>query len=190
MRIGNSMMTARRNQPAFKGTLTALLAISLLATPTATPTATATDTLTATPTPTATPSPVPAQALNISTRLRVETGDKVMIGGFIVTGTEPKKVAIRGIGPSLGNSGLSDVLADPTLELHGGGALVLQNDNWQDNPAQAAELTALGLGLQDARESGIVATLPSGTYTVIMAGKNVSPFAERPGSPSQETDLE
>ena len=109
----------------------------------------------------------------MSTRLRVETGDRVMIGGFIVTGTQSKKVAIRGIGPSLGSSGLSGLLTDPTLQLRSsGGALVTQNDNWRDDPAQAAELTALGLGLQDTRESGIVATLQPAAYTVIMAGKN------------------
>ena len=124
------------------------------------------------PTPTPTPAP-PAQVLNISTRLRVEIGDRVMIGGFILTGTQSKKVAIRGIGPSLGSSGLSDLLTDPTLQLRdSGGALVMQNDNWQDDPAQAAELTALGLGLQDTRESGIVATLQPAAYTIIMAGKN------------------
>jgi hypothetical protein len=96
-----------------------------------------------------------------------------MIGGFIVTGSAPKKVAIRGVGPSLANSGLSDVLADPTLELRGSdGALLIQNDNWQDDLAQAAQLTALGLGLQDSSESGIVVTLQPGAYTAIMAGKN------------------
>ena len=85
-----------------------------------------------------------------------------MIGGFIITGNAPKKVAIRGLGPSLANSGLSDVLADPTLELRGSdGALLMQNDNWQDDPAQAAQLTALGLALQNPNESGIVATLPA-----------------------------
>ena len=115
----------------------------------------------------------PAQALNISTRLRVETGDRVMIGGFIITGSASKKVAIRGIGPSLGSSGLSDVLADPTLELRGSdGALLMQNDNWQDNPAQAAQLIALGLAPQNPNESGIVATLSPGAYTAIVAGKN------------------
>ncbi len=142
-------------------------------TPTATPTAT--PTVPPTPSPTATPSPppVPAQAMNISTRLRVETGDRVMIGGFIISGNAPKTVAIRGIGPSLANSGLSDVLADPTLELRGSaGALLAQNDNWQDDPEQAGQLTAFGLALPNPDESGIVATLPPGAYTALMAGKN------------------
>jgi hypothetical protein len=164
-------------------TATATPTATATATPTATAVATPTPTVTATPapaTPTPTPSPTPtptstpsrAQALNISTRLRVETGDNVMIGGFIITGSDPKRVAIRGIGPSLGNSGLNDVLADPTLELRGSDVLLMQNDNWQDDSAQAAELTALGLSLQDPNESGIVATLQPGAYTVIMAGKN------------------
>src|SRR5205085_10598401 len=85
--------------------------------PTPTPTPTAT--------PTATPMPSPAQALNISTRLRVELGDRVMIGGFIITGSSPKNVAVRGIGPSLAGSGISDVLADPILELRNGSGALL-----------------------------------------------------------------
>lgn len=139
--------------------------------PTATPTPT--PTVPPTPSPTATPLPTPAQALNISTRLRVETGERVMIGGFIITGTAPKKVAIRGVGPSLANAGLSDLLVDPTLELRGSnGALLRQNDNWQDDPAQATELSNLGLALADSRESGIVVTLDPGAYTAIIGGKN------------------
>lgn len=96
-----------------------------------------------------------------------------MIGGFIVTGTAPKRAALRAVGPSLGSSGLSDVLADPILELRGfNGALLGQNDNWQDDPVQAAQLTALGLALQHPNESGIVTTLAPGPYTAIVAGKN------------------
>ena len=107
--------------------------------------------------------------------MRVETGDRVAIGGFIITGSAPKKVAVRGIGPSLGSSGLSDVLADPTLELRGpSGELVIQNDNWQDDAAQAAQLTALGLALQHPNESGMVATLEPGPYTALLVGKNLT----------------
>ena len=96
-----------------------------------------------------------------------------MIGGFIITGNAPKNVAVRGIGPSL-SFVVFGWLADPTLELRAAnGALIVQNDNWQDDPAQAAQLTALGLALQDPKESGIVATLqPGASYTAILAGKN------------------
>ena len=115
----------------------------------------------------------PAKALNISTRLRVETGNGILIGGFIITGTAPKSVAVRGVGPSLAQFGISDVLADPTVELRDStGALVAQNDNWQDDPSQAAQLTALGLALQNPNESGLVATLDPGAYTALLAGKN------------------
>jgi len=115
-----------------------------------------------------------AKALNISTRMRVETGNNAMIAGFIISGSVPKSVAVRGIGPSLENLGLSDLLADPTLELRdSGGALLAQNDNWQDDPAQAAQLTALGFALQNSNESGLVASLiPGASYTAILAGKN------------------
>jgi hypothetical protein len=173
--IENSITRTGICQQRFKGRLAALLAVSLLALASS---ALAQGTSTPTATATVTPSPSPAQALNVSTRLQVETGDRVMIGGFIVTsgpGGALKKVAIRGIGPSLGSFGLSDLLADPTLQLRGSdGALLMQNDNWQDNLAQAAELISLGLALQDPRESGIVATLQPGSYTALMAGKNLT----------------
>src|SRR5215217_1802669 len=83
-------------------------------------------------TPTPTPSATPASRLaNISTRAFVQIGDDVMIGGFIVEGTEPKRVIIRAIGPELSQYGVPDVLADPTLELHdGAGALIASNDSW------------------------------------------------------------
>jgi hypothetical protein len=96
-----------------------------------------------------------------------------MIAGFIITGNAPKTVALRGLGPSLSALGVTDTLADPTLELRGSsGTVTAQNDNWQDNPAQAAALDALGLAPQDPRESGIVVTLQPGPYTTVIAGKN------------------
>lgn len=103
----------------------------------------------------------------------METGNNVMIGGFIITGNASKNIAVRGIGPSLTGAGISDLLADPTLELRdGSGALLFQNDNWQDDQAQAAQLSALGLAPQNSNESGIVATLLPGPYTAVLAGKN------------------
>ena len=129
--------------------------------------------------------------------MRVETGNNVLIGGFIVTGTAPKNVAVRGIGPSLAQFGIPDVLADPTLELHdSSGALVRQNDNWQDDPSQASQLTALGLALQNPNESGIVASLSPSAYTAILAGKNggtgvglVEIYDTNPGANSQLANI-
>jgi glucose/arabinose dehydrogenase len=115
----------------------------------------------------------PSQAMNISTRARVETGDNVLIGGFIVTGTATKKVIVRAIGPSLSQHGVSDVLADPTLELHNAnGALLRSNDNWQDDPIQASQIRASGLAPSNNLESAIIATLQPGNYTAIVRGKN------------------
>jgi hypothetical protein len=105
--------------------------------------------------------------------MRVETGNNVVIGGFIITGNATKIVAVRGIGPSLSAFGISDALADPTLELRASdGSLILQNDNWQDDSAQAAQLTALGLAPTNSKESALVGPLQPGTYTAIVAGKN------------------
>ena len=114
------------------------------------------------------------KALDISTRLRVQTGDNVLIGGFIITGNAPKTVAVRGIGPSLSAFGVPDPLANPTLELRASnGTLIAQNDNWQDDPMQAAQLTALGLAPTDPHESGLIATLnPNASYTAVLAGSN------------------
>jgi photosystem II stability/assembly factor-like uncharacterized protein len=140
--------------------------------PTATPSATASPsaTPTVTPTPTATPA---SQALNLSTRMLVQTGDNVGIGGFIITGSAPKHVLLRAIGPSLAQVGVANVLADPTLELHGPGAFVtIADDNWRDDPAQEAAITATGIPPSNDLESAIVTTLNPGTYTALVAGKN------------------
>jgi hypothetical protein len=113
-------------------------------------------------------SPSP-QLLNISTRLRVQTGDNALIGGFIITGTDPKKVLIRGIGPSL-SAFFSGALADPTLELYAGSTLLSTNDNWKSDQQTAIESTGIPPG--DDLESAIVRTLAPGSYTAILRGKN------------------
>jgi len=103
--------------------------------------------------------------------MRVDTGDNVGIGGFIITGSAPKHVLVRAIGPSLARNGLTDVLADPVLELHGPGAFVtVTNDNWRDD--QEAAIIADGIPPTDDLESAIDATLTPGAYTAIVRGNN------------------
>jgi hypothetical protein len=113
---------------------------------------------------------VPVSLANISTRLRVETGSSVLIGGFIITGAEPKKVIVRAIGPSLP---LSGALADPILELrNSSGGLIAVNDNWRSD--QEAEIIATTIPPSNDLESAIVATLPANNaaYTAIVRGVN------------------
>jgi hypothetical protein len=151
-------------------------------TPSPTPTATATSTATATIAPTATPSLTPgvtatptaspAQAVNLSTRMFVQTGDNVGIGGFIISGSAPKHVLVRVIGPSLIQFGVPNALADPTLELQGPAFPAINNDNWRDDPAQEAAILATGLAPTNNLESAIDVTLNPGAYTAIARGKN------------------
>ena len=117
---------------------------------------------------------------NISTRGLVQTGDNVMIGGFIIEGTEPKTVIVRAIGPGLTQFGVPNALADPTLELHDGtGALIASNYNWQTTHIggiitanQVSAIRNSGYAPSQARESAIIATLPPGNYTAIVSGVN------------------
>lgn len=99
-----------------------------------------------------------------------------LIGGFILgSASGNMNVVIRGLGPSLSQAGLSNVLADPILELHdGNGSLLISNDNWTDDSVSAAQLTASGLAPQAPNESAIFTSLSPGTYTAILAGKNGS----------------
>jgi carboxypeptidase T len=129
---------------------------------------------TPTPTPGATATPLPAaQPLNLSTRMFVQTGDNVGIGGFIITGSAPKHVLIRAIGPSLLGFGISNALPDTLLELHGPtGFVTITNDNWRENAAQEALIKASGLAPSSDLESAIDVTLIPGAYTAIIKGKN------------------
>ncbi|CAN5419892.1 hypothetical protein BH20VER3_BH20VER3_06550 [soil metagenome] len=115
--------------------------------------------------------PVTEKLRNISARGLVGTGEGVLIGGFIVggNGLANNAVAVRAIGPSLTLAGVTNALADPTLELHNAsGALVASNDDWQDD--QETEITASGLAPTDPNESAIFATLPAGGYTAVVRG--------------------
>jgi hypothetical protein len=115
-----------------------------------------------------------AKLANISTRAFVGTGDDIVIAGFILGNNSGNdRIVVRGIGPSLATFGVPNVLADPTLELRDSNAtLLFSNNDWQDNPAQAGELSAAGLAPSSSLESGIAATLPPGLYTALLAGLN------------------
>jgi hypothetical protein len=124
------------------------------------------------PSPTATPTPAQSKPLNISTRGDAETGDKVLIGGFILAGGDaPKRLIIRAIGPSLTGAGVANALQDPILELHdSAGVLLTSNDNWKSD--QETEIEATGLAPTNDLESAIITTLPEGLYTAIVSGKD------------------
>ena len=117
---------------------------------------------------------VPAKLANISTRAFVGTGADIVIAGFILGGNGGDAgIVLRGIGPSLTAVGVPNALADPTLELRDeNGGLRAANNNWQDNPLQAAELMAAGLAPTNQLESGIALVLPPGAYTALLAGLN------------------
>src|ERR1041385_8397167 len=124
----------------------------------------------------------PPRLGNISTRSFVQTGDNVMIGGFIVQGTGPKRVIIRAIGPELTQFGITNALANPILELHDGtGAVIATNDDWQTTilggiitTSQVADIQNSGHAPTAASESAIIANLPPGNYTAIVRGVNAS----------------
>jgi len=115
---------------------------------------------------------------NISTRAFVQTGDNVVIGGFIIEGAEAKRVVIRSIGPELTQYGVPNALANPTLELHDRtGALIASNNNWVATIIggiitgdQVAAIRASGYAPGDPRESAMIVNLPPGNYTAIVRG--------------------
>jgi hypothetical protein len=137
--------------------------------------------LAATPTATAQGTQPQFSALsNLSTRGFVQTGDNVMIGGLIVQGFEPRRVIIRALGPELTQYGVPNALANPTLELHNaGGLLIASNDNWVTTiiggiitSDQRGDIRNSGYAPGDRRESAIIADLPPGNYTAIVRGFN------------------
>jgi len=112
------------------------------------------------------------QALNLSTRGVVSIGDNVLIGGFIVTGTEPKTMVLRALGPSLSSFGISHALSDPVLSVYNSSrTLIATNDNWQADPGHS-EIEANGLAPANLLESATLQTLAPGAYTVIVRGKD------------------
>ncbi|MDP9100464.1 MAG: hypothetical protein M3N48_15950 [Verrucomicrobiota bacterium] len=106
---------------------------------------------------------------NISTRLPVGAGDNVLIAGFTITGSQPKRVIVRGLGPLLP---VNANLADPTLELHDSLGIVAGNDNWRDT--QQDELKATTIPPTNDYDSAIVQSLAPGAYTAVLAGKGAT----------------
>ena len=103
--------------------------------------------------------------------MRVQTGENVGIGGFIITGSATKHVLIRAIGPSLTQFGVPNALANPVLELHGPDSFVtITNDNWREDPVQEALILATGIPPTNDLESAIEARLDPGAYTAIVSG--------------------
>ncbi|MEY2482456.1 MAG: hypothetical protein QOK24_984, partial [Verrucomicrobiota bacterium] len=114
--------------------------------------------------------PVPPYSLlNVSTRAFVQAADDVEIGGFIIQGSQPKKVVVRAIGPSLVASNVTGAMADPVLELHDSGGLIASNDNWNSHRTDVIETA---LAPSDEHEAVIVRTLAPGSYTVVLRGVN------------------
>jgi hypothetical protein len=106
---------------------------------------------------------------NISTRGKVETSDKMMIGGFVIGGSQSMQVLVRAMGPSLAKFGVTGALLDPVLDLYNGnGSKIFSNDNWKTS--QRSQITATNLAPSDDREAAIIATLAPGDYTAIVHG--------------------
>ncbi|MBS0657018.1 MAG: hypothetical protein JSR82_02070 [Verrucomicrobia bacterium] len=107
--------------------------------------------------------------INVSTRARVQPGEDRVIAGFVITGADPKRVLVRALGPTLAAFGVTNALTNPTIEIrNASGALLAQNDNWQDT--QAADINATQFAPPNANESAAILTLPAGSYTVIVSG--------------------
>jgi len=116
-------------------------------------------------------SQISGKTLNFSTRATVGTGENTLIDGFIITGSAPKKVIVRALGPSLTQYGVQNAVTDPTLTLYDHtGAVVTSNDNWKDT--QQTEIAATGFQPSNNFESAIVLTLLPGLYTTAVNGKN------------------
>jgi glucose/arabinose dehydrogenase len=111
---------------------------------------------------------------NVSGRALVLTEGNVLISGFIVGNNGgASKLIVRALGPSLTQSGVTNPLADPTLELRDiNGGLILANDNWQDDASQSAQISANSLAPPNPLESALAASLLPGQYTAIVAGKS------------------
>jgi hypothetical protein len=116
-----------------------------------------------------------AQLVNISARTQVDTGDKILIAGFVITGNVPKTVLIRGLGPTLTPYGVTGALADPQLKLYNSGVLVTSNDDWggtADLKSVFATVGAVSLVSDTSKDAALLVTLPPGAYSAQVSGVN------------------
>jgi hypothetical protein len=113
----------------------------------------------------------PPGTTNLSTRVSVQGGNGVAIAGFIISGSSPKQVLIKALGASLSNFGIANPLQDPSLDLHDStGKAIATNDDWQ-TATNAAQIP-VNFQPADSREPAIMATLPPGSFTAVLRGKN------------------
>ena len=125
--------------------------------------------------------PASTRLVNIATRAYCDTGNRVTIGGFVISGSTPKRVLIRALGPTLTAAGVANALVDPVMDVYRGQTVIASNDNWPDDPnaAQLAPLAAsLGAGpiaTTDRTSSATLLTLTPGAYTVIIRGRDATP---------------
>jgi hypothetical protein len=123
-----------------------------------------------------------SRLVNISTRAYCGTGDDVAIGGFVIAGTGTKRVLIRAVGPTLATKGIasSEVLGDPTIDLHQGSHVIASNDNWPDNanaadiPVVGNQIGAVSLAPSDTTSAALLMSLSPGAYTFVVNGKNAT----------------
>ncbi len=124
--------------------------------------------------------PTSPRLVNLSTRGRVDPGEGALFAGFVVTGNAPKRLLVRGVGPALENFGVTGTLADPVVTLFREGAVVLENDNWDAEPAAAREITAAAAAVGafalpgGSRDACLLVTVPPGAYSARLAGKGDS----------------
>ena len=113
--------------------------------------------------------PPTSNLVNLSSRGFVGTGDDVLIGGIIIRGVAPETVVFRAIGPDLANSGITNALANPVLDVRdANGAQIAFNDNWRDT--QQSGITAVGLEPGNDNDAAVLMTLPAGSYTALVSG--------------------
>lgn len=145
----------------------------------------------------------PGTLSNISTRLQIGIDDNVLIAGIVITGTQPKKVLIRGLGPTLSQFNVPNVLVDPQLELHDSSSVIGTNDDWQTTQLggvisadQKTEIENSQFAPPNSSEPAIIATLAPGSYTAILRGANsttgaglVEAYDISGGTPSQLANI-